>query len=798
MIYCKAEKCKSFFRKFHDCTVPRTERLENVTLACAVRRGCVRQAPEQQLLQAALPSFFERRMRKESDFMLWREDRPMRIALLGCGTVGGGVYEFVQERTDMEIAYVLSRRPRPELNCPVTSDFSRIVSDPTVDTAIEVMGGRQPAYEYMCAALRAGKNVVTANKQLMSERYGELVQLARENHVALRCSAAVGGGIRWLTNLESTLDMEPVLRVSGIMNGTTNYILDTMTTSGLKFEDALRQAQALGYAEVDPTEDLNGADARRKLVISTNVAFGCVVQEPEVTTFGIAGIRACDIGAARKMHRVVKLMASARLLDSGDVACYLEPAMMPQGMHEAAVPENFNLISITGMHIGKQSFYGQGAGRFPTAYNVMQDCLDIRNGLTRFYTDKLRPARVVVVSAAGKRSAGDNKITDLLYLCYAHLQYGVSCDGIYQMIRERYGDIHRELGLRVDLEGVLDRLRSQMEQGISRDELVSRGEYLSALLMADYLGFTFVDAAQWLFFHYDGTIDQEKSYAALRALAKDKCVVIPGFYGLMPDGKLRTLTRGGSDITGALAAAALDADVYENWTDVSGILMADPRIVDHPRSIERATYSELRQLSYSGAQVLHEMTIFPVREKNIPLNIRNTNEPDHPGTLITESFVEAPNPERFVTGIAGKCDFSIVTVSKKGLSGAVGTLRAILEVFENNSIPVAHTPSGIDCISLAMPTEALTPNQYSLLDELRSEIRPDSIQINDHIAVIAVVGRKMAFRVGTSGKIFAALGKAGINIRMISQGPDEQAIILGVDNKDYADAIRVLYNAFVK
>ena len=406
--------------------------------------------------------------------------------------------------------------------------------------------------------------------------------------------------------------------------------------------------------------------------------------------------------------------------------------------------------------------------------------------------------RVVVVSAAGKRSAGDNKITDLLYLCYAHLQYGVSCDGIYQMIRERYGDIHRELGLRVDLEGVLDRLRSQMEQGISRDELVSRGEYLSALLMADYLGFTFVDAAQWLFFHYDGTIDQEKSYAALRALARDKCVVIPGFYGLMPDGKLRTLTRGGSDITGALAAAALDADVYENWTDVSGILMADPRIVDHPRSIERATYSELRQLSYSGAQVLHEMTIFPVREKNIPLNIRNTNEPDHPGTLITESFVEAPNPERFVTGIAGKCDFSIVTVSKKGLSGAVGTLRAILEVFENNSIPVAHTPSGIDCISLAMPTEALTPNQYSLLDELRSEIRPDSIQINDHIAVIAVVGRKMAFRVGTSGKIFAALGKAGINIRMISQGPDEQAIILGVDNKDYADAIRVLYNAFVK
>ena len=329
----------------------------------------------------------------------------IQIAVLGYGTVGSGVVEVINTNHDsinkraeneINIKYVLDLRdfPGDPVEKVLVHDYEVIANDPEVDVVVEVMGGIEPAYRYLCDAMRAGKHVVTANKQLMSERYGELVQLARENHVALRCSAAVGGGIRWLTNLESTLDMEPVFRVSGIMNGTTNYILDTMTTSGLKFEDALRQAQALGYAEVDPTEDLNGADARRKLVISTNVAFGCVVQEPEVTTFGIAGIRACDIGAARKMHRVVKLMASARLLDSGDVACYLEPAMMPQGMHEAAVPENFNLISITGMHIGKQSFYGQGAGRFPTAYNVMQDCLDIRNGLTRFYTDKLRPARV--------------------------------------------------------------------------------------------------------------------------------------------------------------------------------------------------------------------------------------------------------------------------------------------------------------------------------------------------------------------------------------------------------------------
>lgn len=405
--------------------------------------------------------------------------------------------------------------------------------------------------------------------------------------------------------------------------------------------------------------------------------------------------------------------------------------------------------------------------------------------------------RVVVVSAAGKRSAGDNKITDLLYLCYAHLQYGVSCDGIYQMIRERYGDIHRELGLRVDLEGVLDRLRSQMEQGISRDELVSRGEYLSALLMADYLGFTFVDAAQWLFFHYDGTIDQEKSYAALRALARDKCVVIPGFYGLMPDGKLRTLTRGGSDITGALAAAALDADVYENWTDVSGILMADPRIVDHPRSIERATYSELRQLSYSGAQVLHEMTIFPVREKNIPLNIRNTNAPDHPGTLIMESFDDVDDG-RLITGIAGKKNYSIITIAKSGMSSSVGTFRQVFEVFERHGVSIEYAPSGIDCLSLVVSSEKVAPCLYSILGELEKQLHPDNLHVTENISIVAAVGRKMAFRPGTSGRIFAALGEHGINIRMISQGPDELNIIVGVDTKDFAPAIQVLYNSFVK
>ena len=406
--------------------------------------------------------------------------------------------------------------------------------------------------------------------------------------------------------------------------------------------------------------------------------------------------------------------------------------------------------------------------------------------------------RVVVVSAAGKRFSDDNKITDLLYLCHAHLQYGVSYDSIFNTIRDRYIAIRDELGLQTDIEGEFAALKQKMDGGISREELVSRGEYFSALLMADYLGFDFIDATKWLYFHYDGTVDQEKSYPALAALVTERGAVIPGFYGLMPDGKIRTLTRGGSDITGALAAAALNAEVYENWTDVSGILMADPRIVENPKTIERATYSELRQLSYSGAQVLHEMTVFPVREKNIPLNIRNTNDPDHPGTLISDEFIDQSNNQRFITGIAGKKDFSIVTISKKGMAGAVGTLRAIVEIFEDNAVPICYTPTGIDVISLVVPTEKLSPHLYTVTGQLRAKIHPDSIKVADNIAIVAAVGRKMAYRAGTSGKIFAALGERGINIRMISQGPDELNILVGVDEKDYAATIRVLYDAFVK
>lgn len=426
----------------------------------------------------------------------------------------------------------------------------------------------------------------------------------------------------------------------------------------------------------------------------------------------------------------------------------------------------------------------------------MADAAQYRKIADIVHADPAR--RVVVVSAAGKRTHDDNKITDLLYLCHAHLQYGVSYEDIFNKIRERYCTIRDELGLKTELESEFDALHQKMESGISCEELVSRGEYFSARLMADFLGYTFIDATRWLYFRYDGTVDQEKSYAALRDILGDGCAVIPGFYGVMPDGKIRTLTRGGSDITGALAAAALNAEVYENWTDVSGILMADPRIVDNPKTIERATYSELRQLSYSGAQVLHEMTVFPVREKNIPLNIRNTNDPANPGTLISDEFNEPRNAPRFITGIAGKKDFSIVTISKKGMSGAVGTLRQIMQVFEENNVPVCYTPTGIDCISLVVPGEKLRPRQYSLTDALRRTVRPDHLVIIENIAIVAAVGRKMARRAGTSGKIFAALGEQGINIRMISQGPDELNILVGVDDEDYAQTIRILYDAFVK
>ena len=411
--------------------------------------------------------------------------------------------------------------------------------------------------------------------------------------------------------------------------------------------------------------------------------------------------------------------------------------------------------------------------------------------------DKSR--KVVVVSAAGKRFKDDHKITDLLYLCHAHIQYGVDCSNIFDMIASRYIQIRDDLNIDLDLETEFAEMKSRLvKKELNADEIASRGEYFSAKLMAAYLGFRFIDAADWIQFKFDGTVDQEASYEALRAqMIPGMGAVIPGFYGRMPDGHIRTFSRGGSDITGALAAAALDAEVYENWTDVSGILMADPRLVDDPMAIPQVTYDELRELSYSGASVLHEDAIFPVREKNIPLNIRNTNDPEAPGTMIQEHFEGDYDSDRFITGITGKKDFTIISMSKRGMSNQVGVLHKVLTILVRHNISVDYVPNGIDNVSIVLPTESIAAKLYTILGEIQHEVEPDSLEVHDQIAVVAAVGRQMAYRPGISGKIFGALGQAGINIRMINQGPDELNIIFGVDNKDFKAAIRVLYSSFV-
>ena len=320
-------------------------------------------------------------------------NKPMRIALLGLGTVGYGIYEFLKNRTDMEVACALSLVVPDGVTCPIAKSIDEILSDESIDTVVEVIGGLHPAYEWVKGALSAGKNVITANKLLIARHYSELVALSKERGVALRCTAAAGGGIPWLTSLKRCAEQEPVIRISGIMNGTTNFILDTMHRTGGSFADALKEAQRLGYAEANPADDLNGADIRRKLVISSNIAYGGVVNEDDVAVEGIEHIQDVDINAFKRMGRVCKLIAASRKLD-GCIAAYIEPSLVPPSMPESAIPDNYNLISLTGQHIGKQSFYGQGAGRYPTAYNVLQDCVDVLGGVDCFYTDRLEPLRV--------------------------------------------------------------------------------------------------------------------------------------------------------------------------------------------------------------------------------------------------------------------------------------------------------------------------------------------------------------------------------------------------------------------
>ena len=415
-------------------------------------------------------------------------------------------------------------------------------------------------------------------------------------------------------------------------------------------------------------------------------------------------------------------------------------------------------------------------------------------------SDKSREA--VVVSAPGKRNKEDNKITDLLYRVHAHIRYGVDYSNVLDMIKERYNGIKEECNLKIDIESVINETFAGINKKTSVDFIVSRGEYFCAILMAEYLGYKFVDAAEWLRFDYSGKVETKQSEAKLRELKEIYGkIVTPGFYGSYPSGEIRVFPRGGSDITGAIVAAGLNADIYENWTDVSGILMVDPRIVDHPKTIARVTYDELRELSYMGASVLHEDTVFPVRLKDIPVNIRNTNAPDDPGTIIGERFDDelAEEHERFITGITGKRNFSIINVYKSRIGEAkIGLLRQVLEIFDRYEVPVEQIPSGVDSFSVVFPSDSLEHRKHDLMHELTENESIDNCELTEGISLIAIVGRQMAYRTGVSGKIFRALGENKINIRTIEQGADEINIMIGVYNEDFERAIRVLYDSFAK
>lgn len=404
--------------------------------------------------------------------------------------------------------------------------------------------------------------------------------------------------------------------------------------------------------------------------------------------------------------------------------------------------------------------------------------------------------RFVVVSASGKRFPSDNKITDLLLLVNAHIAYHVDCTALLKDIEQRYVDIAEELGLKYPIARKFEEF-SAVIKSLSPEYIVSRGEWFTGQLMAEYLGIPFLDAADVMVFHHDGTVDMTRTATRVNdAVARLGTFVLPGFYGSTVDGTIKLFQRGGGDITGAILARCLDAGVYENWTDVSGFLAADPRIVEKPRSIKRITFDEMRELSYMGASVLQEEAIFPVREANIPIQIKNTNDPEARGTVIRESAAER-ELEHLITGIAGKKDFLAVHVQKAHMSSAVGFVRRALSVFERYGVSVEHIPTGVDSFGIVVNGADVKDTIYSIVNDLQQELKPDSVNIVDQLALISVVGRNMSRRAGTSGRIFGALGEAGINIRMITQSSQEISIIMGVNNSDFDRAIRVIYDKFV-
>ncbi len=405
--------------------------------------------------------------------------------------------------------------------------------------------------------------------------------------------------------------------------------------------------------------------------------------------------------------------------------------------------------------------------------------------------------KYVVPSAPGKRFPEDFKVTDMLYRCYDKCVKGENSDADFTAIEERFNAIIRELGLQLSLEDEYTVIRKAFKIKLGRDFAASRGEYLSGKILSAYLGYPFIDAADVIFFDKNGCFDSERTDEVLSAKLKAmEHAVVPGFYGSMPNDTIKTFSRGGSDITGSIVARAARADMYENWTDVSGFLMADPRIIKNPKTIPHITYHELRELSYMGATVLHEDAIFPVRMEGIPINIRNTNAPSDPGTTILAEM-PANDPVEVITGIAGKKGFAVVTIDKDMMNQELGFGRRILWAFEKNGISFEHLPSGIDTMSVIVSESALENKKTALLADIIALTNPDHIHVEYGIALIAVVGRGMVQTKGTASKIFTAIYENDVNIRMIDQGSSELNIIIGVKSEDFEKAMNAIYNAFV-
>ncbi|MBQ7678803.1 MAG: aspartate kinase [Butyrivibrio sp.] len=413
----------------------------------------------------------------------------------------------------------------------------------------------------------------------------------------------------------------------------------------------------------------------------------------------------------------------------------------------------------------------------------------IRSDETRAY---------VVPSAPGKRSASDTKVTDMLYRTYALAEAEEDFDSALSAIKARYDEIIRGLGLAesLNLSDEFEVIRENFRNKAGKDYAASRGEYLNGIIMAHYLDYEFIDAATVIAFDAEGNFDAERTNQLMRNKLRDlPRAVIPGFYGAKPDGSVQTFSRGGSDITGAIVARAIHADVYENWTDVSGFLVADPRIIDRPAQIDTITYTELRELAYMGASVLHEDSIFPVRKEGIPINIRNTNKPEDSGTWIVESTARK---SRFtITGVAGKRGFCCVNILKDMMNSEVGFMRKVLQAFEDQNISIEHVPSGIDTMTVFVQQDEFIDKEQSVVSEIHRLVKPDLLEIESDLALIAVVGRGMKRQRGTAARIFSALAHVNVNCRMIDQGSSELNIIIGVENRDFEKAIRAIYDIFV-